>query len=423
MLTHGHTVREGTQIASTDTAAAGARRQEPKKKLLYLAVCDPDLEVTGATVRMGAFVRYLAQYYDVTLVNMAGSGHRVTREIEERSRDRNNRLGVSRRVRIDFSRTGYFLISPAFYREADQFLRRESFDYLLADYGLAAVYGKIFSARYGIPLIYSSHNVEYRMYLDLSKHDLRRRMLMPYVYWAERAACQAANLVITISERDRSRYARWIPTDRIEVIPQGFDPELANPFYEAPAKVPPVVLFVGSFRSENNCLAARRIVKEIAPAVFQMRSDVKFQLIGAAPPSGLKGPNIDCRGFVDDLNPYMKRANLVIAPLPFAHGMATKIVSALAFGKTVLSTPEAASGITSKYRQLEVAPLAAFPAKVVELVTARPAVDTSEFQALCDEFAWSNLMVRLYERIEACCAEPNPGRSLQPKLCRGMPWQ
>jgi hypothetical protein len=422
-MANDHRNEEQDRAAAFSATRSASAPLQVKKKLLYLAICDPDLEVTGATVRMGAFVSHLARYYDVTLVNMAGSGHRVTPGIEERFRDRNNRLGVSRRVRIDFSRPGYFLISPALYREADRFLRHESFDYLLADYGLAAVYGRIFSARYGIPLIYSSHNVEYRMYWNLCKHDLRRSILVPYVYWAERAACRAANLVITISEKDRRQYARWIPIERIEVVPQGFDPELANPFYDSPANTPPVVLFVGSFRSENNRLAARRIVKEIAPAVLQTRPDVRFQLIGADPPSDLKGSGIDCRGFVDDLNPYMKRANLVIAPMPFAQGMATKIVSALAFGKTVLSTPEAASGITRKYRQLEVAPLDAFPRSIVELLQSRPAVDTREFRALCEEFAWSNLMARLYARIEACCARSNLGPSLRPQLCRGIPWQ
>jgi hypothetical protein len=402
-------------------AVRNVNLNQGKKKLLYLAVCDPDLPVTGATVRMGAFVSYLARYYDLTLVNMAGSGHRVTREIEDRARDRNNRLGVSHRVRIDFSRPGYFLISPALYREADRLLRRESFNYLLTDYGLAAVYGKIFSARYRIPLIYSSHNVEYRMYLDLSKHDLRRRVMAPYVYWAERAACRAANLVITISEKDRRQYARWIPTDRIEVVPQGFDPELANPFYQSPAMAPPVVLFIGSFRSENNRLAARRIVKEIAPEVFQTRPDVRFQLIGADPPSDLAAPNIEFTGFVDDIGPYLRRANLAIAPMPFAQGMATKIVSALAFGKTVLSTPEAAAWITRKYRQLEVAPLEAFPAKIMELVTTRPAVDASEFPALRAEFAWPNLMHRVYCRIEECCG--GLAGALRSKFCGGILWQ
>jgi hypothetical protein len=395
----------------------------PKKKLLYLAVCDPDLEVTGATVRMGAFVRNLARYYDVTLVNMAGSGHRVDPTIEARFRDWENRLGVKRRVRIDFSRAGYFLLSPALYRAADALLRKEPFDYLLADYGLAAVYGISLSRRYQTPLIYSSHNIEYRMYRELSRHDFRRRVLSPYVYWAERGACRAAQLVVTISESDRKEYAKWIPGERIEVIPQGFDPELANPSYEPPVQSPAFVLFVGSFRSENNRRAARYIAKEIAPAVHRTRSDVRFLLIGADPPSDLKGPNIDCPGFVDDLNPYMKRANLVIAPMPFAHGMSTKIVSALAFGKTVLSTPEAAAGIIGTYRQLEVAPLGVFPAKLVELLASRPAVDPTDFPALCAEFAWPNLMARLYERIEACGAGSSCGRSLQPALCGEIPWQ
>lgn len=375
-----------------------------KKKLLYLAVCDPDLEVTGATVRMGAFVRYLGRYYDVTLVNMAGSGHRVAPAIEERCRDRDNRLGVSRRVRIDFSRGGYFLWSPALYGAAGTLLATESFDYLLADYGLAAVYGTRLSRRFGVPLIYSSHNVEYRMYRELSQRDFRRNLLAPYVYWAERAACRAARLVVTISAKDREQYARWIPGNRIEVIPQGFDPQSAHPFYDSPPPAPPVVLFVGSFRSENNRAAARRIVREIAPAVLRARADARFQLIGADPPDDLAGPNIECPGFVDDLAPYLRRANLVIAPMPYAHGMATKIILALAFGKTVLATPEAAAGIASAQRQLVIAPAQEFARTIVQLLATRPAVDNGGFMALCDEFAWPNLIARLARRIEERCA-------------------
>ena len=386
--------------------------EEHKKKLLYLAVCDPDLQVTGATVRMGAFVTHLRRFYDVTLVNMAGSGHRVEPEIENRFYDRNNRLGVTRRVRVKFSQAGYFLISPTLYRETDNLLKAGSFDFLLADYGLAAVYGKLFASRYRIPLIYSSHNVEYRMYLDLSKFDLRRRLLVPYVYWAERAACRAAKLVVTISEKDCVEYTKWIPRERIEVIPQGFEPGSCNPFYEAPPRSPEIVVFIGSFRSETNRQAARHIVKQILPQVHQARPDTTFQLIGADPPEDLKGPNVECTGFVDDLAPYLRRANLVIAPMRFAHGMATKIILALAFGKPILATPEGVGAISREYRQLVVAPLGSFPAKIVELLATHPAVDTAEFRALCAEFAWPNLMDRLHQRIEQCCA----GRRVAPSF-------
>src|SRR5687767_6713383 len=95
----------------------------PKKKLLYLAVCDPDLEVTGATVRMGAFVKHLSTHYDITLLFMAGSGHQVDPAVEERFRDCENRLGLTGRVRVPFSQLGYFLFSPTLYRKADRLLR------------------------------------------------------------------------------------------------------------------------------------------------------------------------------------------------------------------------------------------------------------------------------------------------------------
>jgi len=371
-----------------------------KKRLLYLALSDPDLEVTGATVRMGAFVKHLSRYYDITLVNMSGSGHRVEHRIEERFRDRDNRLGITRRVRVKFSQTGYFLLSPALFHQARQLLRNAPFDYLLADYGLAGVYGHFLSRLHRIPLIYSAHNVEHRMYQVLGHRDFRRKLLAPYVYWAERAACKSAALVVAISPQDRSQFARWVPNERIEVVPQGFDPEVANPFYQPSAGNRPAILFVGSFRSENNRLAARRIVEIIMPEVLRVRPDVKFQLIGTDPPKEVRSDAVECPGFVDDLGPYLRRAHVVIAPMPFAQGMSSKIVLALAYGKSVLATAEAVAGFRHTYRQLSIQPVEKFAEKIVQLLGQDLSVDTGEFSMLCDEFAWPNLLARLYSRIE-----------------------
>jgi glycosyltransferase involved in cell wall biosynthesis len=380
------------------------RFHQLKKKLLYLAVCDPDLQVTGATVRISAFVKYLARYYDVTLVNMGGSGYRVDPHIAKRFHDHDNRLGVTERVRIEFSRPGYFLFSTALYRAADSFLKKGTFDYLLADYGLAALYGSWFAKRYNVPLIYSSHNVEYRTYFDRSRYDFRRALLTPYIYMAERAACRIATLVVVISENDAGEYAKWIGADKITIIPQGFDPEVYHPFYPPPPSSPPVVLFVGSFRSEGNRQAARQVVRSVVPAVLKERPDTKFQFVGADPPSDLAAPNIECCGFVDDLTPFLRRANLVLAPMPFAHGMATKIIHALAFGKTVVATPEGASTISREYRQLVVTPIDAFAPTIVDLLGGYAGMDDDEFDDLCEHFAWPSLMAQLYQNIEQSCS-------------------
>jgi glycosyltransferase involved in cell wall biosynthesis len=391
-----------------------------KKKLLYLAVCDPDLQVTGATVRMGAFVRHLGRFYDVTLINMKGSGYRVTPEIDRRHHDRQSRLGVTQRVQVEFSSPGYFLFSPKLYRQADSLLRTGSFHYLFVDYGLAAIYGTLFARRYGIPMVYSSHNIEYQKYLEQTKTDPRRGVLAPYVYWAERAACRAARLVVAISDGDRSVYTKWVEPQKIEIIPQGFDAEKWNPFYSAPPDSPPVVLFVGNFRLEHNRGAAKHIVKEIVPMVTRVRADVKFQLLGAEPPTDLQAANVEYPGFVDDIAPYLRRANLAIAPMPFGFGMSTKIVSALAFGKRVLATPQGAGSIPRRYPGLEVAALDAFPQKIVELLRTGPALAADGFEALCNDFAWPKLIARLYQRIEERCA----GSDMVNKEGSGEPsWQ
>jgi hypothetical protein len=84
--------------------------------------------------------------------------------------------------------------------------------------------------------------------------------------------------------------------------------------------------------------------------------------------------------------------------------MATKIIHALAFGKTVVSTPEAASAIPQHYRQLVVVPMDAFAATIVELLSGSAPMDADAFEDLCNLYAWPRLIARLYQRIEQSCS-------------------
>lgn len=367
-----------------------------KKKILYLALCDPDLSVTGVTVRMGAFVRHLSEHYDITLVNMTGSGHKAKPLPGPTSIDK----AVTHRVQVPFSQAGYFLFSRQLYRAAKQLLEENTYDYLVADYGLAAVYGVLLSKRYHLPLLYFSSNVEYRMYLELGRHDLRRLLLMPYVYWAEKTACRRAYRVVTVSERDRYAYAKWTKLNKIISIPQGFNPKEMNPFYSAPPDKRPVVLFTGSFRDENNRQAARYIAKELAPQVAKVIPDVVFQLVGSDPPKDLAGPTVECLGFVENITPVVRRATVVVAPMPFGHGISTKVVMSLAYGKAVLTTPQVAGGMPREYEQLRVAPIEQFAQKLIEMLKMALVVSDRGFETLCQDLAWPDLIERLHFRIE-----------------------
>jgi glycosyltransferase involved in cell wall biosynthesis len=381
---------------------------QTRKKLLYLAMCDPDLPVNGVTVRMGAFVKYLGNYYDITLVNMTGAGHHVERSIQARYEHQCHGSGVIHRVSVPFSQAGYFLFSPKLYHQASELLQREKFDFLLVDYGLAAVYGNLLSSRYQIPLIYSSSNVEYRWYLSIAKKDPRRLLLAPYVYWAERKACETAKLVITVSEQDQKSYSKWIPTDKIIVIPQGFDPEQIHPTHQTLANSAPVIIFIGSFGDKNNLIAAEYIIEKIVPKVSKVFPEAKFQFIGSKPPENLKHKNVEWTGFVDDLEPYFQSANLLLAPMTYAPGISTKVALGLAYGKTVVATPQTLKTLSKSYRQLNSATLTDFPNKVLELLTNPPApITEEEFELICQDFAWPSLMKQLFQKIEQRCVLEN----------------
>ncbi len=85
------------------------------------------------------------------------------------------------------------------------------------------------------------------------------------------------------------------------------------------------------------------------PEVIRAQPDTTFQFIGADPPRDVLRPNVEYTGFVVDISSYLRRANFVIASMMFGHGMSTKIVTALAFGKTVLASPQAIGAIAKTY--------------------------------------------------------------------------
>ncbi len=139
------------------------------------------------------------------------------------------------------------------------------------------------------------------------------------------------------------------------------------------------------------------------PEVIRAHPDTTFQFIGADPPRDVLRPNVECTGFVDDISSYLRRATFVIAPMLFGHGMSTKIVTALAFGKTVLASPQAIGAIATKYDRLHVAALDEFATTMIDLLSRRTPHDAQDFEDLCTDYGWPRLCHTLYERIEQCC--------------------
>jgi glycosyltransferase involved in cell wall biosynthesis len=71
-------------------------------------------------------------------------------------------------------------------------------------------------------------------------------------------------------------------------------------------------------------------------------------VVGGSPPPELQrraGPNVVVTGYVDDIRPYVWRANLYVVPLRSGGGTRLKILEALAMGKAVVTTSIGCEGL------------------------------------------------------------------------------
>jgi acetyltransferase-like isoleucine patch superfamily enzyme/glycosyltransferase involved in cell wall biosynthesis len=371
----------------------------PGKKILYLSMYDPHVPYTGAGARGAQFVNCLARHHELDLVYMTGSGHPGNRELEEKFKDRLQ--GVRRVIAIPFTPKGYFLFSRPLYTAALRLLRENRYDFIFCDYGLAGRYGLKLSRRFGIPFVYSSHNVEFRQYLGKAKSDPRRLPLVPYVRAFEKKSVKACALLVAISDEDKAFFSRWKSPDKIVVVPQGFDESVFNPFYKPSVNDPKIVLFFGNYGISTNREAVRAVRERIAGPVLERMPNVIFRFAGANPPTEYVHPNFEFTGFVDSVADEIKKADAVISPMLSGWGMPTKVVESLACGKPVIATETGARSVPRRFKRLTVCSLDQFPDAVIRALRENRPVDGSDFESLKREYLWTIRLERFLEAVDA----------------------
>jgi glycosyltransferase involved in cell wall biosynthesis len=90
------------------------------------------------------------------------------------------------------------------------------------------------------------------------------------------------------------------------------------------------------------------LIKEVLPIIKEKIPDVKLTIIGKGLPRKffrLNNPNIEIVGYIEDVIPYLSRANIYVAPLFVGGGVRIKILEALAMKLPVVATPVSAEGI------------------------------------------------------------------------------
>jgi O-antigen biosynthesis protein len=160
----------------------------------------------------------------------------------------------------------------------------------------------------------------------------------------ELAMVRATDTTLVVTDAEREQIEQDVPKAKVLVVPMVHDIEPVVP----PPENRCGILFVGGFQHPPNIDAAVSLVKEVMPAVWRELGDVRVTIVGSNPPpdvQALASPRVDVTGWVEDLQPLLDGARLMVAPLRYGAGMKGKITQALSVGLPVITTPVGAEGL------------------------------------------------------------------------------
>jgi len=333
-------------------------------RVLLVAAGLPFPSDTGGKIRTINTLRLLVRRHDVTTVALVppGAGERA---IED------TRAWAGRLIPVPWAETAKG--TAAFYAELGanlasrlpyvvakhssrrmrtalaQLERSERFDALICDFLFPAVNTFHLATR---PRVLFQHNLETRIWeryvatetsaLRRAYFDLQRRRLARF----ERLACSTYDHCIAVSETDGEAMLRDFGARAVSVIPTGVDLDYFAPQAGGGAGI----VFVGSMDWMPNQDAVRYFANDILPLVHRQEPDVKFTIVGRSAPADIVElsrtlPGVEVTGFVEDVRPYVARADVVVVPLRVGGGTRIKIYEAMAMAKAVVSTTIGVEGL------------------------------------------------------------------------------
>ncbi|MDQ3260372.1 MAG: TIGR03087 family PEP-CTERM/XrtA system glycosyltransferase [Pseudomonadota bacterium] len=176
----------------------------------------------------------------------------------------------------------------------------------------------------------------------------------------ERQVARDFNATVLVNEREAALFRSLAPesADRVTHANNGVDTDYFSPKHALDNPYPANVLalaFTGAMDYWPNVDAAEWFVHEVFIKLRSESPQASFYIVGARPCARVKKladfPGVVVTGSVPDIRPYLAHARLAVAPLRIARGTQNKVLEAMAMGKIVIASPEAAQGIAAEADQ------------------------------------------------------------------------
>lgn len=136
----------------------------------------------------------------------------------------------------------------------------------------------------------------------------------------------------------------------IQVVPNGVDLDYFEPDPATPTE-PDTLVFSGKMSYLANDDAARFLLTQVLPRIRARRPQAKLTIVGSGPTSALRAlaaksaDAVTVTGYVEDLRPFIARAQVAVCPMRIGVGIQNKALEAMAMGKAVICSPLAARAL------------------------------------------------------------------------------
>lgn len=260
--------------------------------------------------------------------------------------------------------------------------------------------------RTGVITVIRTHNIEYQRFRSLGK------WWWPLLRRYERRAFRNADYILFITPEEKAFAIREWKIDPKKCI----DLPFGIPLKEMPADRADqvrvireryglaadtrILLFNGMLGYQPNLDALQVILDSINPLLQKSNIDYRIIICGKDLPASFnnlaawRDKGIIYAGFVADIESYFKAADIFLNPVQSGGGVKTKMVEAIGYGATVVSTTTGAQGILreacgEKLIVVNDNDWTAFASAVIDLAQkAIPATPATYYQ----QYYWGNIV-------------------------------
>lgn len=209
------------------------------------------------------------------------------------------------------------------------------------------------------------------------------------------------DLCITPTESERDLMNSFLSHLNISVIPFGINTNSKSEDFEQDF---PSLLYFGTMSYSYNQRSILYFYNGIYPLIKEKIPEIKLYIVGKDPSKEIlslaRDRSVVVTGYVEHMRPYLARATVITLPISFGYGVKTRILEAMAMGKSVITTSEGIHGIdVTPGKDIIIADdPKEFVRRVIELLSdkeLREKIGANARKLMEEEYSWEKMTDKL----------------------------